>query len=177
MSFRESPDESHPQQEPCCGANEASVRDRIAAELRLVESAHNGVIPARAVVDFARDPKTALHSQFTWDDGEAAEKWRLEQARRVIRSVKITFEEVPKLTFNSRVSLPSDRKSDDPVYRPLVRVMNDAEQRAELVEMVREELRRLRRKYASLTELESVWNAIDEAGATETVVPSEHKAP
>jgi hypothetical protein len=37
------------------------------------------------VVDAARDPKHILHDQFTWDDAEAAERYRLMQARELLR--------------------------------------------------------------------------------------------
>lgn len=49
------------------------------------------------VVNAARDPASPLHSHFTWDDKEAAERYRLEQARTLIRSVKveITVQQVP----------------------------------------------------------------------------------
>lgn len=62
----------------------AQIRSEIAA------LEHGGRLTPRAVVDAARDPKSALHDQFEWDDTVAAEKWRLDQARDIITSVKIT---------------------------------------------------------------------------------------
>lgn len=48
-----------------------------------------GVIYPVDVVNAARNPNSAMHSQFEWDDGEAAEAWRLQQARTLIRRVKV----------------------------------------------------------------------------------------
>jgi hypothetical protein len=43
------------------------------------------------VVDAARDPKHILHGQFNWNDAEAAERYRLIQARELLRiRVRVT---------------------------------------------------------------------------------------
>lgn len=41
------------------------------------------------VVDSARDTTSPLHPCFTWDDTLAAEKYRENQARQVIRSIRV----------------------------------------------------------------------------------------
>jgi hypothetical protein len=41
------------------------------------------------VVDAARNPNSALHSYFTWDDSEAAAAYRLQEARALIKRVKV----------------------------------------------------------------------------------------
>lgn len=69
---------------------------QVAAALRALESAAGRLAPAD-VVEAARDPQSPLHSHFEWDDTDAARKYRLDQARTLIRSVKIevTVREVP----------------------------------------------------------------------------------
>jgi hypothetical protein len=59
--------------------------DLVRAECERVRTSHGGLLRAEDVVDAARDEATALHSLFTWDDSVAAEKWRLTQARQIIR--------------------------------------------------------------------------------------------
>jgi len=49
----------------------------------------SGRITAHAVLDAARPASSPIHDCFDWNDSEAAEKWRLEQARELIRRVKI----------------------------------------------------------------------------------------
>jgi len=56
------------------------VRDRNGQELT-----------PEAVVVAASDPTSPAHHRFTWDDTAAARQWRLEEARRLIREVRITF--------------------------------------------------------------------------------------
>lgn len=50
-----------------------------------------GVLVPAAVVDAARDEASPLHSCFEWDDGVAAERHREDQARSLIRRVRVTF--------------------------------------------------------------------------------------
>lgn len=60
-------------------------RKQVEQELASIQGQHGGVLKAEDVVAFARDPLSALHACFDWEDSEAAEKWRLSQARAVIR--------------------------------------------------------------------------------------------
>jgi hypothetical protein len=63
----------------------------------LRELERDGRLIPSEVVDSARDPDSPLHSHFEWDNDEAAEKYRLSQARTLIRTVKlmVTVHEVP----------------------------------------------------------------------------------
>jgi phage terminase Nu1 subunit (DNA packaging protein) len=51
-----------------------------------------GRLTAQMVLQEARAASSPLHGFFEWDDSEAAEKWRLEQARELVRRVKIVVE-------------------------------------------------------------------------------------
>lgn len=70
--------------------------EKVAERLRELERDNGRLIPAD-IVEAARDPGSPLHSHFTWDDSEAAEKYRLMQARTLIRTVKleVTVRDVP----------------------------------------------------------------------------------
>jgi hypothetical protein len=69
-----------------------SKRDAIAARLEKLAKLNGGRITPDAVVRDAKDIKSPLHDQFTWDDAEAAQQWRLEQARQLIRSVRVEIQ-------------------------------------------------------------------------------------
>ena len=62
------------------------VRDEL---LKLQD--RKGRITPQAVVDEASDPKHPLHKLFEWDDSAAARKYRLDQARELIRSVEVVI--------------------------------------------------------------------------------------
>jgi hypothetical protein len=52
--------------------------DQILKELEEIEKKH-GILKPEHVVKFAENPRTALHEKFTWDDSEAAQRWRLHE--------------------------------------------------------------------------------------------------
>lgn len=60
-------------------------------EIELTALEKDGRLTPEDVVAAARNPKSALHPHFNWDNKEAAHFWRLEQARTLIRSVKINI--------------------------------------------------------------------------------------
>jgi hypothetical protein len=60
----------------------------VGEELERIQSVH-GVIDPHVVVDESRPEDSALHECFEWQDEIAAEKWRVEQARALVRSVEI----------------------------------------------------------------------------------------
>lgn len=90
--------------------------------LRTLES-ERGRLDPEDVVEAARDPESVLHNDFEWDDTEAARQHRLNQARRVIRSVRlnVTVNRIP-------LSVPAyvrDLSGDVPGYRNILEVRNN----------------------------------------------------
>lgn len=143
-----------------------AIKDSIAEELESIRELHGGLLRPEDVVEFARDATTHLHRQFTWDDGEAAEQWRLEEARRVIRLV-VT---VAKNLGNDRplpmyVSLSSDRKQPGGGYRPFVDVMTNEQLRDELFRQAIGEFKRVKKRYEELKELKPIFDAIEQVDA------------
>jgi len=142
---------------------EENTQARIQSELEKVHAKH-GILRAEDVVKFARNPKTALHKQFVWDDTEAARRYRLVQAREIIR-VSVRVEPLVSRPIQAWVSLCDDREAPGGGYRPLCEVMSDDELRAKLLSQALSELRRLQKKYADLKELAPVFAALEEAVA------------
>ncbi len=63
-------------------------REAVWACLQRLEE-ETGTLRVDDVIDEARDPDSPLHTEFDWDDSVAAEKWRREQARELIRTVRV----------------------------------------------------------------------------------------
>jgi hypothetical protein len=59
--------------------------------IRSLSDANGHIEPAR-LVEVARDPKNLLHDEIEWDVSKAAYKYQLEQARGLIRFVKLEVE-------------------------------------------------------------------------------------
>jgi hypothetical protein len=51
--------------------------------------AETGPLTPQRVLAAARDTSNALHAQFEWDDAIAGEAYRIEQARTLVRSIKV----------------------------------------------------------------------------------------
>lgn len=103
------------------------IREELEA-IRLANA--RGDLNPEEVVEFARNPNTALHSKFNWDDSEAARLYRLQQARNVIR-VAVTIEQPDSgstIVTPTFVSLSNNRGAEGG-YRPRLDVINDRETR------------------------------------------------
>jgi len=141
----------------------SSLRERLNAELERIREENGGTLKQQDVVEFARNPGTALHGQFTWDDTKAAEEYRLQQASRVIRLYVIRSTDDQRAPVRALVSLAADRspKSGLPGYRHIDDVMNDEQLTENLLQTALMELRAFRRKYETLKELAGVWREVE----------------
>lgn len=61
----------------------------IGQALEAIREESGGELRPRAVVEAARDKDHPLHPHFEWNDAKAAEAYRLDQARVLIRSIQI----------------------------------------------------------------------------------------
>jgi len=69
------------------------IKDKEVVEKRLAEiaSANDGRLTPDLVVEDAQNPDSPLHELFEWNDGVAGHKYRIEQARQVITSVRVVI--------------------------------------------------------------------------------------
>ena len=128
---------------------------RIKNEIRALADRHGGILTAAQLVEHARDnPLSALHGCFDWDVNEAAEKWWLAQAHKLLRQFKIKVEgdDGATITIRGFVSLPSDRGPEG-LYRSTLTVLGEEDQLAEMVETAKNELAAFRTKYAALQQV------------------------
>ena len=133
--------------------------DEIDAELVTICTRHAGVLRAKDVVAFARNPKTALHECFEWDDSEAAEKYRQWQARDLIR-VRVTVIDGVEESIRAYVSLMPDRV-DGCAYRPMLTVLSSNEMRAQLLADAAAEFAVFRKKYGGIKALAKLFEEAD----------------
>jgi len=119
----------------------------------------NGNLHPIDIVNFAKDPATALHNCFDWDDTEAAQKYRLEQARSVIR-VYVKVHKSTHITTRAFVSLSTDRKNGGG-YTAMARVLSEEDKHQQMLADALAELAAVRKKYMQLKELVDVFKEID----------------
>lgn len=119
------------------------------------------VITPENVLEYAMNEESELHKCFDWDDSEAAHKYRLIQARDVIRLIKI----VPKDEEKAEEQKPSIRMFQITdkvrVYEPTRQFLKKPDAYQSLLKRAKNELDAFRARYATLSELEAVFEAID----------------
>lgn len=131
-------------------------------ELEFIRQSNGGFLRPHDVVEYARNPETKLHERFTWDDSEAAEKWRLAEARAIIRVV-VSVNEQTSEKVRAFVSLVQDRNQDGG-YRAMVEVLDDEALTSAMMQDAFNELLAFKTKYQKLqelTQLSGVFNAIE----------------
>lgn len=125
-----------------------SLRD----QLQSIYNSHGQLTP-RLVVDLARDPEHELHSRFEWDDSIAAEKFRVEQARDLIRKVRVVYkqgdENNPPQTIRAYHSLPD---GDGHAYRSTDEIVQDPLLSKMLLAQAERDWKDLHRRYAHLAD-------------------------
>lgn len=120
----------------------------------------HGVVSPSIVVKHAVKARHPLHPCFTWDDGKAAEEYRLWEARELLGALvtitKVDGDGEIQTRAYVAVSIPDQAERD---YKPIRVAMRD--DRQEVLEQALAELGRWRAKYAKLEELADVFALID----------------
>ncbi len=132
----------------------------IQEELDAVRKMHKGILYPKDVVEAARSKTSAMHKEFEWDDTEAAQKWRIEQARKLIRIfVEVVDDGRNHKSSRVFVALRSENNSGGG-YRLMADVLSDEELRKQLLLDAYNDMQSFAQKYASLKELTGVFRAI-----------------
>jgi hypothetical protein len=130
---------------------------------------NGGVCPPAALVDEARSEDSPLHPLFQWDDSQAADLYRRQQARRVINSIRIApmdddGEDVSLPAFVSVVKIDEDGASRG--YKSILAVVEEPDELAQVLAEAVQSLKSIRRRYANLKQLAPVFRAIDQLDLT-----------
>ena len=146
-------------------------REMMRTALLAIMAHNNGVLNPEQVLEAARDPDHVLHAQFEWDDAVASEAYRLAQVGALVRRGRLTVERrsaatrtITLSTTRAYQSRPSMRRESGG-YEAIDAILADREKRAELLDQVLRELSAYRKRYAELSELETVWLAVDDVSS------------
>ncbi|MES3028481.1 MAG: hypothetical protein V4820_11585 [Pseudomonadota bacterium] len=132
------------------------------AELSLIEKETKSSLTPEAVLDRARTSNSTLHDHFEWDDGIAAEKHRLGQAGELIRSIVVDVSR-SNLSIKNVRAFVSVEQEGARSYISTARAMSDADLRRQVVRRAWEDFEALRKRHEGLSELASIFEAIDQA--------------
>jgi len=124
-----------------------------------------GDLKSEHIVEVARDPKHPLHNAFPWDDSVAAQIGRESIAARLVRSIRVAIitPERKEIVTRAFVSIKSPDSKGQRAYVTVTATLDDPEGRAYMIRQAWLQLRAWRRRYAELSELAMLHDAIDRA--------------
>ncbi len=133
----------------------------VGAHIEMLRAKFKGEITPQDVVDDARHGNSPLHSFFEWDEGAAAEAYRLGQARGLIRAVVAiyTSETAPAVRARAYVHI-AERGAEH--YRETGHAMSQTKTRAMVLRRAWEEFMQWRKRYKDLKELSELFAVADE---------------
>jgi hypothetical protein len=122
---------------------------------KLVDLADDGgELHAATIVEEARNPRSVLHPLFEWDNDAAAESYRMVQAARIIRRVRVTVipaDDSPPVTVRAYVARAEIGEGSGGAYVPVESIAGHTAREAAFAETMRGDLLRLRAKYRSVS--------------------------
>jgi hypothetical protein len=120
-----------------------------------------GFIMSETVVEKARPASNILHGCFEWDDKNAAERYRLQQAGELIRNIVVVkmLESEPITPVRAFVNIKGESERG---YKSITAVVHNPSEYEYLLNCAKNELQAFTQKYATLAELNGVIAAIRE---------------
>lgn len=125
--------------------------------LEKLEKSGAGLSP-ETLLAASRPKKALLHGEFEWDDGVAAEKWRLRQAQAIIQSVRVVIQTTDREERERGFVSAPGRQS---AYVALETAMGRGEYEAHLFGQAWRDMESFMAKYRRLEKLAPVIRAID----------------
>lgn len=156
--------------------------DIVGKKLEQIES-ETGSVSKEALLEASRSDKSETHDLFEWNDGIAAEKYRLRQAQDVIANIAVEVvshdNETEKMGVEfiepNEIAVPARPQMQRAFVNtlpsaPFVKMrfesvdkaLDDSEKREIVLRNAIREARMYKDKYIRLTELSSLFTAIDE---------------
>lgn len=156
------------------GARVGVKPDVAMAAFRAIYDANGGITPAD-VVAHAVSTASPFHGEFEWDDPIAADAFRADQARYLLRSLVVVVRRADGTATDPVRAVVSVAPDDDGgedenptafaprTFIPVSAAMGEEEQRRRQVLAAFRELQHWRRRYRSIEAFARVFEAIDAA--------------
>ena len=127
---------------------------------RYLAQIHNdyGEISPKLLVDKARDENNILHNCFEWNDGIAAEQYRMTQAALLIRCIVVVSDKKEDET-RAFVSVPLS-EVEQRSYHTVNVVMENDFAKSQLLKQAERDIIAFQQKYKTLKELSGILKAM-----------------
>ena len=150
------------------------VQNKLAL-LEDIRKQNGGVLTPEVVLEAATPLDSPLHNEFTWDDGEAAHKQRLHEARCLIKNIRIQVEDRGE-TKKHRVyvNLESGKTGNKRGYHRVDKIKTNIELRQQMEKQAWRDLNNFRARYEELVtggdvELANIFAIIERKSTEEDV--------
>ena len=131
----------------------------------------DGVAKPERLVEVSRPEDAPLHNEFEWNDDVAAEKWRCEQARQIIKNVIIIKTDSEKeremkdeqkhiVVEGTRAFVSTGENKHEYVH--IDTALANENWKTHLLESAKKDMISFRTKYIKLLEVSNVIDAIDD---------------
>jgi hypothetical protein len=115
---------------------------------RIDKIARAGTCTPRMVLDDAQSTRSPLHRHFEWDDGVAAEQYRMEQARHLINHLVIVIENGDVTETKAYHSIVVEEvDEDDRSYMSVDKIRTEQVYVDKVIENAKREVRSWKRRY------------------------------
>lgn len=117
-----------------------------------------GEVTPQILLDDARPEGSLLHPLYEWNDGVAAEKYRLFQSRRIMSELVVVKCDDPVIDVKEpvRAFVSVAKHHEKALYRPVVTAMKEEDSREMVISNAKAELEAVDRKYRGLLDFEKL---------------------
>ncbi len=133
----------------------------VGEHLEFLRQQFKGEITPKDVLDDARNPNSPLHPYFEWSDTDAAEQYRLQQARGLIRAVVAIYvsDDKPAKRQKAYVHIA---EGSTPHYREAGHAMSVKSTRDIVLRQAWREFQAWRKRYKDLKEFSELFDAAEQ---------------
>ena len=146
---------------------------------KMKEESEDGTVNASMLLEYSRPEDSETHGLFEWNDGIAAEKWRMYQSGRIINQLEVELVEMPNekehvvvspiesaptrtVVAQAFVNIVPRATARPGEYTDVITAFRNEEMRKRVLFNSLSELEAFKRKYERYEELADVIKAIDE---------------
>ena len=137
------------------------INSQVIQEILKVEKQDG--LTAESLLDKAKEKESPLHDLFDWNNSEAAEKWRLHQARILINEVKIIVGNKEMYAFeNVKIAVEDmNKENSSRRYKPIVEILSNEDYRKQVIQSALDSLLYWKEKHSDFVELKPIFISID----------------
>jgi hypothetical protein len=147
--------------------------EKVGRRIEQLVSDNDGEITPHIVLADARSKRSPLHDAFDWTDSEAAEKWRIQQARELIRCVQVVFDEDENTTSPLMVNVQSE-STGDRVYKRTSDVVQCVSEYVSAIGIIERKIHELETAVADIRRLANESESVARIDALASALATAH---